>query len=359
MATKNRKTPAAPATTTPAPQLQFVELGKIRALPQVRTEFYDDDLKELAASIKTQGILQPVLLRPDPDAIDTYIVIAGERRVRAAHIAGLAAVPALIGETDEAKAAEMQLVENIQREQLSLADTAAGVLAMYERHQKLAPIAELTGKSLPWVSKHLAAATKLNFHASGLLASGKTEDLDLILTVSQIEGLGGSKWYPRGAALVDRIEEGRAGRTEARELLAALKAELDQDKAAARAAARAAKKAGATKTTRQEVWTPDDAMSDLHDGLMAKEGFDLDALMALWTADQAKEMCDLVRKSWEAGVLAAETSKLDALRMLGRHINSGYWNNDAEQLAAYTLGAAQIELTLRDLAIEWKEIVNP
>lgn len=69
--------------------------------------------------------------------------------------------------------------------------------------------------------------------------------------------------------------------------------------------------------------------------------------------------CALVKKSWTAGYLMADASKLDALRAMSRYLDAEYGNGDAEELAAFTLGAASIELSLRDLAIEWRAIVNP
>jgi ParB/RepB/Spo0J family partition protein len=352
MATKTRKTPAAPTTTaTAAPALQFIELDKIRANDQVRTEFDDQAMAELAESIKQQGILQPVLLRPDPNAIGTFIIIAGERRVRAAHLAALTAVPALIGETDEAKAAEMQLVENIQRVDLSLADTAAAVRQLYERHQKFAPIVELTGKSMSWVSKHIAIATKLSWRAKILLDSGKTEDLELLLTVSQIEGISHGNGKALHQLLKD-IEQGRAGRTEARELLAELK-----EKAAAEKKAKAkTKKSSVSKPAKPPPWTAHDGMCKLGDLINTNGPFDLDAAMATWTDEQQHAMCALVQKSWDAGNLSSSADKLLSMRHLLQHKANHY--GDEEDDAAYILGANGIELSLRDLIIEWRAIAE-
>lgn len=351
MATKTRKTPAAPATAaaSAAPALQFIELDKIRALAQVRTEFDEASLRELASSIQQQGILQPVLLRPDPDAIGTFIIIAGERRVRAAHLAGLAAVPALIGETDEARAAEMQLVENIQREELSVLETAAAVKQLYDKHQALKPIAALTGKSLPWVSKHLAASTRLGWRARMLLDSGKTEDLELALTISQIEALA---WGQTQQQLVQQIEQGKAGRTEARELLAKIKEKI----AAEKKTQAKAKKAKAGKPSAPPPWTAHDGMNQLGEAINRNDPFDIDTVLATWTDVQQHAMCALVRKSWDAGNLSSSADKLLSMRHLLQHKNSHY--GDEEDDAAYILGANGIELSLRDLVIEWRAIVG-
>lgn len=227
MATK-KATPT-PAAAAAEPSLQFIDLDVIDTLPQVRTRFDDTGLAELAESIKTHGMLQPVLLRPGQGKLgNRYALIAGERRLRAARLAGLVAVPALVGAAGEDHAAEMQLVENIQREELNLADTAKAVQTLYQKHQALKPIAALLGKSLPWVSKHLSAANKLNWAGEQLLKSGKTEDLELILTVNAIYETG--KYFPKGQDLVKQIEKGKAGRKEARELLDQLKTEVNEDR---------------------------------------------------------------------------------------------------------------------------------
>lgn len=92
---------------------------------QPRTKMDDASLQELAASIKKQGLMQPILVR----AIERgrYEIIAGERRWRAAKIAGLAEVPVLVREVPDSAALAMALVENIQREDLNPLEEASGV----------------------------------------------------------------------------------------------------------------------------------------------------------------------------------------------------------------------------------------
>jgi ParB family chromosome partitioning protein len=85
-------------------------------------------LNELADSIRTQGIMQPILVRPLPDAAPgQYEIIAGERRFRAAQLAGLDHVPVLVREVADENAAVMALIENIQREDLNPLEEAQGV----------------------------------------------------------------------------------------------------------------------------------------------------------------------------------------------------------------------------------------
>jgi ParB family transcriptional regulator, chromosome partitioning protein len=92
---------------------------------QPRTRMDKDSLAELAESIKAQGVMQPVLVRPVSPG--HYEIIAGERRWRAAQIAGLSEVPALIREVPDEAALAMSLIENIQREDLNPLEEAMGI----------------------------------------------------------------------------------------------------------------------------------------------------------------------------------------------------------------------------------------
>ena len=104
-------------TTSTAPRLFDIPLDHIEPNPnQPRSQFDDDALRELAASIKNSGVLQPVLLRPVGQ--DRYQIIAGERRWRAATHAGLTTIPAIIRDISDAEAFELALIENLQREDL-------------------------------------------------------------------------------------------------------------------------------------------------------------------------------------------------------------------------------------------------
>ena len=92
---------------------------------QPRTRMDKESLEELAESIKAQGVMQPVLVRPV--SAGRYEIIAGERRWRAAQMAGLAEVPALIREVPDEAALAMSLIENIQREDLNPLEEALGI----------------------------------------------------------------------------------------------------------------------------------------------------------------------------------------------------------------------------------------
>ncbi|MEO6224841.1 MAG: ParB/RepB/Spo0J family partition protein [Sphingomicrobium sp.] len=109
-----------------------VEIARIRANPdQPRVQFDEPALEELADSIRRRGVLQPILLRPDGD---DFMIVAGERRWRAAQRAQLHAIPAIIREIDETTTAEIALIENIQREDLNAIEEAEGYRQLIKRH---------------------------------------------------------------------------------------------------------------------------------------------------------------------------------------------------------------------------------
>lgn len=147
--------------------LAAVPLAQIRANPeQPRRHFDAGALAELAASISQRGLLQPIIVKRDGDGL---LIMAGERRFRAAQLAGLRTVPALIRDDDPM---EVAMIENLQREDLSPLEEAEGLGALIDRygytHEALA---ELIGKSRPYVSNTLALRRlpehiKRDFHES-------------------------------------------------------------------------------------------------------------------------------------------------------------------------------------------------
>src|SRR5665213_2970066 len=93
---------------------------------QPRMNFDEDMLRDLAESIRTQGILQPILVRPHPDVPLRYQIIAGERRWRAAGISGLHEIPVICRELSDVESAAAALIENLQRENLNPIEEAEG-----------------------------------------------------------------------------------------------------------------------------------------------------------------------------------------------------------------------------------------
>jgi ParB family transcriptional regulator, chromosome partitioning protein len=115
----------------PGAGIDEIELSKIEANPfQPRTKFDEETLKELAESIKEIGLIQPITLRKIAD--NKYQIIAGERRFRAAQLAGMDSIPAFIRKAKDEGMLEMALVENIQREDLDAIEIAMSYQRLLE-----------------------------------------------------------------------------------------------------------------------------------------------------------------------------------------------------------------------------------
>lgn len=140
---------------------------------QPRTRMDPGSLEELAASIKAQGLIQPISVRPVGAA--RYEIIAGERRWRAAQIAGLAEVPVLIRDIPDDAALAMSLIENIQREDLNPLEEAAGLQRLIDEfgmtHQQAA---DAVGRSRPAAS-NLLRLLNLAKPAQEMLMAGDIE----------------------------------------------------------------------------------------------------------------------------------------------------------------------------------------
>lgn len=109
---------------------KIIELGRIVADPsQPRRTFDPERLDELAASIRTEGVLQPIVVRLDTDH-DHYVIIHGERRYRAARLAGLTEIPAIVRDVPQDRLLVHQLMENIVRDDLNAVDRAAAIRAL-------------------------------------------------------------------------------------------------------------------------------------------------------------------------------------------------------------------------------------
>ena len=135
-------------------QIQKIDLSKIKANPyQPRKTFDDDRLSDLATSIQTHGVLQPIVLR---QTVQGYYIVVGERRFRASQLAGLTEIPAIIKELSDSDMMELAIIENLQREDLNAIEEA-------ESYQRLMndlgltqqKVAERLGKSRPYIANML------------------------------------------------------------------------------------------------------------------------------------------------------------------------------------------------------------
>ena len=137
------------------PELAHLPVETIHANPrQPRKRFDHESTSALADSIRSQGLVQPVVVRPRPAG--GFELIAGERRWRAAQEAGIPTVPALVREADDRETLLLGLVENVAREELSAVEEArAYALLLDEFELSLGDLAERVGKAKPTVSNRL------------------------------------------------------------------------------------------------------------------------------------------------------------------------------------------------------------
>jgi ParB family chromosome partitioning protein len=147
--------PDEPGTVT---EVHRIDIERISANPdQPRRNFDPDALQDLAASIREHGILQPVLVRPRADG--HFQIIAGERRWRAARLAGLREIPAIVEPFDDEAALEIAIIENLQREDISPLEEADMFERMTTQHgYSLRKLAQKLGKDKGYVENRLRLA---------------------------------------------------------------------------------------------------------------------------------------------------------------------------------------------------------
>ena len=161
---------------------------------QPRKTFGRESLEQLAESVGAYGVLQPIIVRENVALPGTYEIIAGERRWRAAKMAGLTEIPAVILDGDELKAAQVSMIENIQREDLNPVEEALGYKALIERFGLTQDqVAKQVGKSRSAITNMLrlldlpdSILTQLRDgdlsmgHASALLGLDRAEDMPVL-----------------------------------------------------------------------------------------------------------------------------------------------------------------------------------
>jgi ParB family chromosome partitioning protein len=162
------------ASEAPRDSLTTLPVSRIRpGRYQPRTRMGQEALAELAASIKSQGLMQPVLVRPVDR--DRYELIAGERRWRAAQMAGLQEIPALVREVPDESALAMSLIENIQRENLNPMEEAAGLQRLVDEFRMThEQAADAVGRSRT-ATTNLLRLLKLTKPVQGMVMEGVLE----------------------------------------------------------------------------------------------------------------------------------------------------------------------------------------
>jgi ParB family chromosome partitioning protein len=184
----------AAAAAGPAPGQRELPIELLHRNPdQPRRHFDEADLETLTATIRNQGVLQPILVRPAPDKPDEFQIVAGERRWRAAQRAGLRTIPAVVKPLDDRAVLEIGIVENVQRADLNAIEEALGYRALIDRYGHTQDdIAQAVGKSRPHVANTLrllqlppAVQTYL---AEGALSAGHARAL-LTAPIHEIDAL--------------------------------------------------------------------------------------------------------------------------------------------------------------------------
>jgi ParB family transcriptional regulator, chromosome partitioning protein len=134
--------------------IELVRAGKLNP----RKTFKEDELAELADSIREKGLVQPILVRPEPGSSSSYEIVAGERRWRASQRAGLHTIPVIVRELADQEVLELAIIENVQRADLNAIEEAAGYHELIERYAYTQErLAEVIGKS----RSHLANTLRL------------------------------------------------------------------------------------------------------------------------------------------------------------------------------------------------------
>lgn len=200
-------------------EIHLIAMERIKIEAQVRTEFNEESIRELAADIEARGLRQPVEVSPIGDEL--YKLTLGERRFRAISLLGHKSIPAIIVKTSEETRLIDQLAENIQREDLSLKDLAAAVRTIYDKVGDLEATAECVKKSKAWVSKRLATTfEEFGWRAREALENGSCSDLEILNAMSQVEAIGD---YAIVLAMANKIDEGTMDRQTARDWVKAVK----------------------------------------------------------------------------------------------------------------------------------------
>jgi ParB family transcriptional regulator, chromosome partitioning protein len=220
------------------PELLHIPLDAIHANPrQPRRRFEPEATAGLAASLRSQGVLQPVVVRPR--SAGGYELIAGERRWRAAREAGLDTLPALVRESDDRETLLLALVENVAREDLSPVEEARAYAVLVDEFDlSLGDVAERVGRSKPGVSNRLrllelpedvlwmlARGELTEGHARAVLAVPDDEGRRRLARRVAREGLtvratekaaqeGGAKRRPRAAPVDPALAERARGAAE-------------------------------------------------------------------------------------------------------------------------------------------------
>ena len=164
---------AAPKSSSPQGEMRVPIEMVVPNPDQPRRTFVQEELEELASSIKERGVIQPLIVRQDPKNKDQYQIVAGERRWRASQIAGVHEVPVLLREMDDLEVLEVAIIENIQRADLNPVDEAMGYRQLMDRFgHTQEKLGDALGKSRSHIA-NLLRLLNLPDQVLGYLRDGK------------------------------------------------------------------------------------------------------------------------------------------------------------------------------------------
>lgn len=342
-----KKTPAKgkakTAFSAPIAEVHLVPLDLIDVKTQIRTEFDSESIQELAADIAARGLMQPILLNP---VGDRFVVIAGERRLRAIKLNGQSAIPALLTKASSEEALLMQLAENIQREELSLTEECQAVCSLHALLGNLQAVSEKVKKSIPWCSKRYAMKQEgLHWKARRLLEDGVTEDIELLKsygTLCDLTHYGESEeWY-------SKIVHKEVGRNEIRAEVKRLKDEVKNKKETEKA--EQVSHAKPKSPPPPPEWSFDDAMDEISEALSDVEGEQTAAeLINTWTPEQQEMIRSRLNESYGIGQSDLGYHQIKVLVMEGIW-NTDYWDIDLIAMISgyagkpFSLDALQVKI---------------
>jgi ParB family transcriptional regulator, chromosome partitioning protein len=187
--------------------IQEVALSLIDPDPhQPRTSLDESRLQTLAASVAAQGVIEPLIVSAHPETPGRYLLVAGERRWRAAGLAGLTTVAVVVRELTPEQRLAVQLIENIDREDLSVLEEAAAVVRLIDFGRKPKDVADMLGKTPAWVSLRRKIETHRERLECFVLAerTRDAETLAMLVDLEKIDGkafidLQGQERITRGA----------------------------------------------------------------------------------------------------------------------------------------------------------------
>ena len=213
------RTPAKPPRTSSWSIFRQIPTSSIHVPRGLRDHVTDASVSELAANMRSVGMLQPIIVQPLP--AERFELVAGERRLRAAHLAEIVAVPAMVVPRETERRDLVSLFENIHREDLSQIEEARVLKRMLQEAGSLERVAKAINKSKAWVSGRLQLLS-LGATATSLVTDGVTSDVDVLNAINRA-----SRLNPEAAEqLAHQVRDSEKKREVARQGLEAIRRDL-------------------------------------------------------------------------------------------------------------------------------------